>query len=160
MRVDVAVRLDSTVILTKVMFKRFLKKRPSVVILDNDAPIGKSGVLSETFGVRIHDGSLAPFAPQGEHYPFEGSFTFSTSQDNQDQITLCFFRGTDRAAVNCKFLGEVRLRGFNLLPAQQPLVRLYFRLADNKIALWAYDEKDGNQIQISIVRNREGVSIH
>lgn len=142
------------------MFSKLFQRRPTAVVLDGDAPIGENGLLNETFGIRIYDGTLAPFATRGDAYPREGSYTFSTNEDNQDQITLFFFRGTDTIAENCKYLGEVRLRGFGLGPAKEPLVRLYFKLADNMITLWAEDEKEKKVIQVSIVKDKDGVSIH
>ena len=142
------------------MFSKLFKKKPTPVVLDENAHIQQDGVLTENFGIRIYDGSVAPFAKIGETYPCVNSFTFSTSEDNQDQITLSFFRGIDNQAENCNFLGECRLRGFELGPAEEPLVRLHFRLGDDKIELWAEDENGDNKISISIVKNADGISIH
>jgi len=142
------------------MLEKIFKRESLPVVLDPNAPIHKDGVLTENFGIKIYDGSLAPFAPIGESYPCVKSFTFSTNEDNQDQITLFFFRGKDNLAKNCSFLGECRLHGFKPGPAEEPLVRLHFRLDDNKIELWAEDEKDNNKISITIIKNAHGISIH
>ena len=142
------------------MFSKLFKKKQVPVVLDENAPIQQDGVLTQNFGIRIYDGSVAPFAKIGEAYPCSKSLTFSTSEDNQDQITLFFFRGVDSQAQNCNFLGECRLRGFEPGPAKEPLVRLHFRLGDDKIELWAEDENNNNEIYISIVKNADGISIH
>ena len=141
------------------MIKRLFRKKPLPIVLDADAPIHKDGVLTENFGIKIYDGSVARFASLGESYPCANSFTFSTDEDNQDQITLFFYRGIENLAQNCSFLGECRLRGFDLAPAEEPLVRLHFRLDNNKIELWAEDEIGSNEISITVVRNADGTSV-
>ncbi len=103
------------------MFDTRFRRNPAVVVLDDSASLNENGSLSESFGIRIYDGSLAPFAQRGASYPCQGSYTFSTNEDGQDQITLSFFRGTDNVAARCKFLGEVRLRGFKRGKAREPL---------------------------------------
>ena len=142
------------------MFRKLFRKKLAPVILDADASIHKDGKLMETFGIRIYDGSVWPLASIGDSYPSVGSYTFSTTEDNQDQITLFFYRGKDRMAGNCIFLGECRMRGFKLSPANEPLVRLHFKIEENKIELWAEDEKDRNDISITIVKRLDGGTIH
>lgn len=138
------------------MFGKLFRKKPTPITLDANAPIQKEGFLTENFGIQIYDGSVAPFAKIGNAYPFEGSCTFTTTEDNQCSIKLSFYRGTDQLAQNCRFLGLYQLSGFKLAPAEEPLIRLFFRLKDNKIELWAMDENGRNDILITLIKNSNG----
>ncbi|QQD24430.1 hypothetical protein GJQ55_08040 [Venatoribacter cucullus] len=140
-----------------------LKKKGSSenrIVIDANAPIGVNGVLTEAFGIRIYDGSIAPFARAGDSYPAMGSYSFSTDEDFQDQITLEFHRSSESMASPESFIGQVRIRGYKLEGAREPLVRLYYEIANQQIAIWATNEKDNGELALSVIKNTEGQSVH
>jgi len=126
------------------------------IILDADAPIENEGCLTESFGIKIYDGSIAPFAKKGEKYPTYGSYTFSTTEDFQDQITLEFHRSSESKASADSYLGTIRISGFELGKAEEPMVRVYFSIADGKILVWATNEKEKSKLSFTMLKNSEG----
>jgi molecular chaperone DnaK (HSP70) len=121
----------------------------SIVVLDDQAHIiNAQGLVSENVGIVVYDGKLAPLIKRGEPYPCEKSFTFSTTADFQKEIELHFYRGNQPKATDNLFLGKIEMRGFRLMPAGQPKVRLFIRAAWNSVEVWATDEIDRNNISI------------
>lgn len=140
-----------------------LKKKGSPknrIVIDPDAPIGTNGTLTETFGIRIYDGSIAPFARTGDAYPARGSYSFSTDEDLQDQITLEFHRSSEAMASLESFIGQVRIRGYKLEGAREPLVRLHYEIARGQIVIWATNEKGNGELSLAVIKNIEGQSVH
>lgn len=140
-----------------------LKKKGSSegrIVIDANAPIGANGTLTETFGIRICDGSIAPFARAGDGYPAMGSYSFSIDEDFQDQITLDFHRSSESMASPESFIGQVRIRGYKLEGAREPLVRLHYQIANHKIVIWATNEKDNGELSLSVIKNIEEQSVH
>ena len=140
-----------------------LKKKDSPknrIVIDPDAPIGTNGTLTETFGIRIYDGSIAPFARAGDVHPARGSYSFSTDEDLQDQITLEFHRSSEAMASLESFIGQVRIRGYKLEGAREPLVRLHYEIARGQIVIWATNEKGNGELSLAVIKNIEGQSVH
>jgi len=124
---------------------------PSIItILDDQAPINLDRAVSENIGILVYDGSLAPLIKRGEPYPCTKSYTFSTYADNQKAIELRFYRGNHSNPAENTFLGKMEMKGFRLMPARQPIVRLYLRACENRIEAWAVDEVDGYRININL----------
>jgi len=144
----------------KNIFSRKKTPNNNRLVIDSNAQISSDGVLTQTFGIRIYDGSIAPFSLQGESYPVQGSYSFSTDEDMQDQITLEFHRSSGTMATNESLIGQLRIRGYKLEEAREPLVRVHYELSDNQIAVWVTNEKDNGEILVSIVKNSEGSSVH
>lgn len=116
--------------------------------------------MTQTFGIRIYDGSIAPFSNQGESYPVKGSYSFSTDEDMQDQITLEFHRSSETMATNESLIGQLRIRGYELEEARQPLVRVHYELSDDQIVVWVTNDKDNGELSVSIIKNSDGLSVH
>ena len=138
------------------------KKPPSSnrLVIDSNAPISSGGVLTQTFGIRIYDGSIAPFSKLGESYPVKGSYSFSTDEDMQDQITLEFHRSSETIATNESLIGQLRIRGYKLEEARQPLIRVHYELSNDQIVVWVTNEKDNGELSVSIVKNGDGANVH
>src|SRR5690606_18934760 len=93
--------------------------------------------------------------------PAMGSYSFSTDEDFQDQITLEFHRSSESMASPESFIGQVRIRGYKLEGAREPLVRLYYEIANQQIAIWATNEKDNGELALSesrILKGRVSIS--
>ncbi|NQZ31331.1 MAG: Hsp70 family protein [Oceanospirillaceae bacterium] len=115
--------------------------------------IGKNGILQKTFGLRINDDSIAPFSKVGESYPAKGSYTFSTSEDNQDHITLEFHCSSENFASKDSFVGAVRISGYRLEAAKEPMIRIHYEISSNKIIVWATNEKVNGHVSLAIIDN-------
>ena len=146
----------------KKLFSKIKNKAPldSRVIIDSNAPIGADGVLTQTFGIRIYDGTIAPFSKVGEGYPSKGSYSFSTDEDLQNQITLEFHRSSEAKATFESLIGQLRIRGYKLEEAREPLVRVHYEISNNQIVIWVTNEKNNGELSVSIVKNNEGSSVH
>lgn len=144
----------------KKLFSRNRTPNDNRIIIDPNAPISEEGVLTQAFGIRIYDGSIAPFSKQGESYPARGSYSFSTDEDMQDQITLEFHRSSEAMATNESFIGLLRIRGYKLEKAREPLVRVHYELSGNQIVVWVTNEKNNGELFVAIVKNSEGSSVH
>lgn len=136
------------------------QKEGAELVLDANADIGAGGVLKELFGIKIFDGSIAAFANIDQSYPASGSYTFSTSEDFQKQITLEFHRSTNSTASNESFLGVVRIRGYKHEKAEMPLVRVHFELSKNQIRIWVTNEKNNGELKVTLLKNTEGSTVH
>jgi molecular chaperone DnaK (HSP70) len=144
--------------------KLFTKKNAHIhdkLVLDSDACIGSEGILTQSFGIRISDGSIAPFSRKGEPYPNRGSYTFSTDEDFQDQITLEFHRSTHLMATADSLVGQVMIVGYKPEKAGVPLLRVYYELSDNQIVIWVTDERSSkNNLSLLCVKSDEVLNVH
>ncbi|MDD3814369.1 MAG: Hsp70 family protein [Desulfocapsaceae bacterium] len=130
------------------------------IVLDADADIENEGLIKKSFGIRIYDGSIAPFVKIGDKYPNEGSYTFSTTEDRQEQITLEFHKSSQPVATSESYLGTLRIRGYKLCRAEEPLVRVHYRISDNRIVIWATNEAEETPVSFTLVKNKEGQIVH
>jgi molecular chaperone DnaK (HSP70) len=122
--------------------------QPQFLSLEADSPaVAQDGVLAENIGISIYEGGFAPLLHRGDSHPAEASFTFSTTEDNQEQITLHFYRGHTEHAAQNTFLGDVRITGYPLARAQEPLVRVFIRAADGNISVGAINEHTGAPVR-------------
>ena len=130
------------------------------LVLDADARISCNGFLTQTFGIRIADGSIAPFSKIGDIYPARGSFTFSTAEDFQDQITVEFHRSAEPVASDASLLGAVRISGYELEKEKEPSVRVHFEVSDDQIVIWATNEKQKSDLTLRLIKNSECSTVH
>lgn len=78
----------------------------------------------------------------------------------QDQITLEFHRSSETMATSESFLGQLRIRGYKLEGAREPIVRVHYELSNDQIVVWVTNEKNNGELSVSIVKNSEGSSVH
>ena len=124
--------------------------RAQFIALEADSPaVAQDGALAENIGISIYQGDFAPLLHRGDSHPAEASFTFSTTEDDQEQITLHFYRGHTEQAAQNTFLGDVRITGYPLARAQEPLVRVFIRAADGNISVGAINEHTGAPVRVT-----------
>jgi molecular chaperone DnaK (HSP70) len=58
------------------------------------------------------------------------------------------------------YIGTVQIRGYKLEPARKPLVRVFYEIANNKITIWAANEKQNGKLSLSMIKNKLGKSVH
>jgi len=134
---------------------------PNFIVLESNSPaISESGSLRESIGIGIHEGGFAKLLERGSEQPAETSFTFSTSEDNQDQITLRFYRGNSPEVANNTFLGEGRITGYPIAPAEEPLVRVFVRAAEGNLSLAALDDLSGKPVQLTKTKDARARTLH
>jgi molecular chaperone DnaK (HSP70) len=127
-------------------------QQPQFITLEeNSAAVAHDGSLGESIGISIVEGDFAPLLNRGASQPAEESFTVSTSEDNQEQITLHFYRGNANRSGDNAFLGDVRITGYPLAQAQEPLVRVFVRAADGRVSVAAVNERTGAPVQVTRV---------
>lgn len=143
--------------LSKLKFSRSEEDR---LIIDSVADISDGGMLTEAFGIRVYDGSIAPFSQLGESYPASGSYSFSTNEDMQDQITIEFHKSSELIATENSYIGTIRLRGYKLEAAGEPMVRVHYELSNNQISIWARNEKKNGKVILALIKNKVGESVH
>ena len=112
-----------------------------------------SGRTTAVFGIKIHNGSIAPFVKEGASYPCCGSFSFSTYADNQDQIKIEFHYGPEGPATADTYLKTIQITGFKERIAKQAFVLVHYEIADSKISVWASDRNNNLPLKIEVLED-------
>ena len=120
-------------------------------VVEKDSPIAKGESLSENIGIETLGGVLTPILESGCSLPCELSQTFSTAEDNQDQITITLIRGLSKMAKDGVNLGKYKILG--IAPAQrgEPQIKVIFGASNGRIWLSASDVNLRSKIQIAKV---------
>ena len=124
-----------------------------LTIEPNSPAVGSGDVLVQDVGIRVHLNEFQPLLHKGSPIPCSATYTFSTSEDNQDQIKLYFYRGIGRALTGLRFLGGYQIAGIRPAGGGEPNVELTVAVSADGIALSAKDADTGETY--SIVRLEE-----
>jgi molecular chaperone DnaK (HSP70) len=85
------------------------KDLSKAVIESNSTAIGNAATLLEDVGLETLGGAFDPVLKSGCAIPCKSSFSISTAQDNQNQITITLFRGKNTLVSNNHRLGACRI---------------------------------------------------
>ncbi|HEX6591832.1 MAG TPA: Hsp70 family protein [Moraxellaceae bacterium] len=111
-------------------------------VLVIEPPVGgvmSEGVLQEAVGIETLGGVVAPILQKGCKLPCSQRKTFSTAEDNQDQITLAVFRGNSVYSREARSLGIFRIGGISPMPRGKTTIQVEFVADKNGISLSATD---------------------
>lgn len=122
--------------------------KDSRYIIESNSPIVEGAFTKEHLGLALYDDSLAPLIEIGTQVPVSKKYTFSTTEDGQDQIILTLCRGKELLVENSFPLGKFQIIGIPSLPAKEPLIEVTFSIDGSNINLTAKDSSNGNYLEI------------
>ncbi|MDP4089047.1 MAG: Hsp70 family protein [Bacillota bacterium] len=144
--VTVIVLLFSSAVKPKKKVK--VEDKAQRVIIDKDEAATINNLVKENIGIGTLDGRLIPLIKKGEKVPCKRSLTFTTSEDNQEHITLGFYRGTNELTEKCTFLGQYRITKFLPMDAGQPIVQVTIEVDNKHIYVYVKDLKSKCKLSI------------
>jgi molecular chaperone DnaK (HSP70) len=119
-----------------------------LTIEQNSPAVGNEDALVQDVGIRVRLNEFQPLLQKGCPTPCSATYTFSTSEDNQDQIKLYFYRGIGRALTGLHFLGGYQIAGIRPASGGEPNVELTVTASTDGIALSARDADTGQTYSI------------
>ena len=114
-------------------------------IVDSDSK------LTESIGIETLGGVFTSLIQKESKIPIEISQVFSTASDNQDQIKISLFRGTDSIAKNNHFIGEYQVVNILPVPRGEPQIEIKIGVNDNFVWISAFDLK--SKQNMNVVKN-------
>lgn len=123
----------------------------SRAILEQNSPVATSTNLTEDIGIEVFGGVFASIVEKNSLLPSTVSKTFSTSADNQDQLTIAVYRGLSRKAHDNLFLGRYKISGFKPELSGEPLIQVTFGVSKKEIWIEVKDLKNGRNLKIEKV---------
>lgn len=131
---------------------KFVKRKkynglPELTIEMNSS-ITEDMLVVENLGMSLYDGSIAPLIDIHSIAPIQRSYTFSTTEDNQDQIKIKLYRGKDLCIYSSYYLGEYQVVGIPELPATSASVLITFKIENNEISILAKDLINSKYLEI------------
>lgn len=109
----------------------------ATIDVELSTPAIRAGQLVESIGIETIGGVFTPLLTVGCSIPCEITRTFSTAADNQTEISLTLFRGSEAFAKDNHRLGTFVVVGIPELPRGIPLVAITFRVDRESISLVA-----------------------
>jgi len=108
-------------------------------------------VTSLSFGIETMGGVMTNIIDKNTTIPTEGTQTFSTAEDNQDEVTIHVLQGERPMANQNKSLGQFGLCGIPMAKRGEPEIEVKFSLdADGILEVTATEKKTGIKQNITI----------
>lgn len=108
-----------------------------------------------TLGIETVGGVMTPIISKGTHTPAKKSQTFTTYQDNQEQVTIKVYEGERAMTKDNHELGTFDLAGIQKAPRGVPQIQVSFDLDENNILhVSAEDTNSGIEESITITNDQ------
>ncbi len=120
----------------------------SRVVVEAHSPAIADGRVTETVGLETLGGVLTPLLTVGCKTPCVSRETFSTAADNQEQITIGYYRGDAQLVIDAHFLGRYRLDGFPHMRRGEPQIEVILTAAGDQILVEATDTRSKQPIRV------------
>jgi molecular chaperone DnaK len=118
-----------------------------------EAP-SQSAKLSRSVGIETLGGNFTPLLEKGIDLPASRSQTFSTAEDNQDQITVHVLRGD---TAKHESLGQWQVSGIRPTPRGTPSIAITFSVDTGEhVSLTARDNDTGAELKVSRLNDADG----
>jgi L1 cell adhesion molecule like protein len=115
---------------------------PDIVLLD---------VCPLSLGVETTGGLMSALIPRNTIVPVKRSRLYSTTEDNQETVSVNVFEGERANVSDNRKLGQFELSGIALLPRGAPKIRVSFELdADGIFTVTAEDESESTSLSTTI----------
>jgi molecular chaperone DnaK (HSP70) len=120
----------------------------SKVVLEENSAATQSTNLTENIGIEIFGGMFAPIVLKNTQLPTSISNTFSTSVDNQDQLTIAIYRGISKTVKDNTPLGRFKITGFEPELKGVPKIEVTFEVSKSEITLKVKDLRGENRLKL------------
>jgi molecular chaperone DnaK len=129
----------------------------ATIDVEPDSPATRGGRLAEAVGLETLGGVFTPILESGCSIPCEVTQTFSTAANNQTEISIALYRGSDKLASKNHFLGRFLIADIPAEPRGVPRVAVSLRAEAVGIVLAARD-LSGAPVAIRRESDEEGAS--
>ncbi|XP_021760870.1 heat shock cognate 70 kDa protein-like [Chenopodium quinoa] len=104
-----------------------------------------------SLGIENHRGEMSVIIPRNTPIPVMKVKEFTTTEDNQSEITFNVYEGENPIANKNNFLGVFELSGIPPAPKENPNIKAWFEIdADSIMKCYAQDEASGSKNGITI----------
>ncbi|CAM3842687.1 Chaperone protein DnaK [Vibrio aerogenes CECT 7868] len=124
------------------------------IIVEPDSPVAQGQTLSEDIGIGMHSGEMNPILFMGCELPCRQVQTFSTADDDQEEIIIQLFRGRSKYVKDDTGLGTYQLSGIYPQKKGKAQIQVLFGVSDGRIWLMASDVNGYADININKVEAR------
>lgn len=108
-------------------------------------------VVPGAYGVAVTEGRVAPMIPRNTTIPTKVSKIFTTTADNQSELTIRVVQGEGERVNQTSVLGEVHLSGLPPARAGVPEIEVTFDIdANNGISVIASDKATGREVAATL----------
>ena len=123
----------------------------SIVVEPGSEAISQDGTLREPIGIETLGGVLTPLLAKGCKLPCAVSETFSTAEDDQDQILIHLFRGRAALSKSARSLGTFEISGIAPMARGEPRILVEFKADQGGITLKAADRHGESRLSLTRV---------
>jgi molecular chaperone DnaK len=115
------------------------KQGQAPLVVEDATPIVGAGRTTESLGIETLGGVFTPLIKPDTTVPCSLSEIFSTAADDQSQIIVAPFRGTNQMAARNHSLGRFQIVGIPFGPRGTPQVEVTFTITERQILISARD---------------------
>lgn len=127
-----------------------MEEEPQYLLLD---------VISLSLGVETTGGVMSVIIPRNTTIPINKTKVYSTSSDNQTQVTIQVFEGERALTKDCNLLGSFELNGIKEGPRGIPQIEISFDVDVNGIlTVSATNKQNGKTETLTIVESNGRLS--
>jgi molecular chaperone DnaK (HSP70) len=109
--------------------------------------VGNDGLLVEDVGIEALGGQFASLLAKGCKVPCQATYTFGTAADNQSEIQLKLYRGTEKTTSQDHFLGTYVAR-VKPAPRGVSVIAVTLGVTRGDIIISATDRETGRPTEI------------
>ncbi len=111
-----------------------------------------------SLGIRVAGDRFSPIIPKNTSIPTMATKVFTTTENNQDMVTVTVLQGEDGTASKNKLLGMFNLTGIAPAPAGMPRIEVTFEIDTDGIVSVSAKDLRTNVMQSITVEGHSGLS--
>jgi len=112
--------------------------------------LNEQGTLKHRVGIETLGGILTPFFEKATPLPVQKAYTFTTAEDNQQEIDIHIAEGDAAFVSECRSLGRIVAKDFSIGPKGTPEIAITFSIEkDGSLSIDAVEKKP-NEKRVTI----------